>query len=305
MKNSRKLVRLVHNPTAGEGQYSKEEIVSLIESRGYECDYSSSKEKKALKDIQDETDFFIIAGGDGTVRKIVLKLLNKRLKDKRPIALLPFGTANNIAATLQLADSAEKNIDSWVHYHLKRFDVGQILGLKEPAFFFESFGFGLFPRLMKELKKIDTSGVKTAEDEFELALNTMHKLADNYQAVASTIKIGEKVFEGDFLLIEVMNISSLGPNLKLSEKADPGDGFFDVVMVAADQRALLCEYLSSKCVGKSVVFPFKSFQTKCLSISWEGKDVHIDDEVIRKYKGNAVDINILDSLLEFMTNIKL
>lgn len=304
MKNSRKLVRLVHNPTAGEGRYSKEEIISLIESKGYECDYSSSK-KKALKDLQDETDFFIIAGGDGTVRKIVLKLLDKRLKDKRPIALLPFGTANNIATTLQLDGSAVKNINSWTDNHLKPFDVGQVLGLKEPAFFLESFGFGLFPALMNKLKGMDKSNVQTAEDEFELALNTMYDLAENYQSTPGTIKIDGKTISGNYLLIEVMNISSLGPNLKLSEKADPGDGFFDVVVVSEDQRSLLCEYLFNKCKGKEVVFPFKPMHTKHLSVTWNGKDAHIDDEVIKKYKGDTLSINILDSLLEFMTNKKL
>jgi len=304
MKNSQKLVRLVHNPTAGQGRYTKKEIVSIITSKGYKCTYSSSK-KKALKDIESETDFFIIAGGDGTIRKIILKLLDKRLKDKRPIALLPFGTANNIARTLQISDSTKENMESWPKNHLKRFDVGQVVGLREPAFFLESFGYGLFPRLMKELKKMDTSDVETAEDEFELALSSLLTIAENYEAFSCTIDIDGKIFEDNYLLIEVMNISSLGPKLPLSEKADPGDGFFDVVMVPESQRALLCEYLSDKCKGKDVMFPFKSIQTKSLDIAYSGKDAHIDDEVLKKYKASKIRIKILDSLLEFMTNKKL
>jgi len=153
MKKTRKIVHLVYNSNAGEGQQqSKEGLISMIEATGYKCVYSSSK-KKALKTIDPESEFIIIAGGDGTIRKMVMKLLNKKLKYKRPIALLPFGTANNIANSLGISKDIVINIASWTNYSLKKFDVGQVLGLPKTRYFLESFGFGLFPKLLKVLKK--------------------------------------------------------------------------------------------------------------------------------------------------------
>src|SRR5688572_1996720 len=60
-----KVSTLIHNPGAGAEKYTKEQLTSRIESLGYECRYSSTK-NKGWKDIDPDTDFVIIAGGDGT-----------------------------------------------------------------------------------------------------------------------------------------------------------------------------------------------------------------------------------------------
>ncbi|HKG07739.1 MAG TPA: diacylglycerol kinase family protein [Pedobacter sp.] len=303
MKKTGKLIRLVHNPTAGEGDYSRERITALIESHGYRCSYSSSK-KKILKAVEPETEFIVIAGGDGTIRKTIMRLLDKKLKYKRPIALLPFGTANNIASSLNIPENNAKNIGSWAEYHLKKFDVGQVTGLQDPAYFIESFGFGLFPKLMKVLKKMNTDHVETAGDEFELALNELLELTKTYEAVPFKIETDDQVIEDKAILIEVMNISSLGPHLKLSRTADPEDGFFDVVIVTEGQRQKMEDYISGKIANKKPTFSIKPILTKNLSITWQGKDVHADDQVIKVYEPPVLKISLLDSLLEIVTPSK-
>jgi len=300
MKKTGKLLRLVHNPTAGEGDYSKEKIISLLESHGYRCAYSSSK-NKLLKAIEPETEFIVIAGGDGTIRKTIMKLLNKKLKYKRPIALLPFGTANNIASSLNIPEDNTRNISSWADYHLKKFDVGQVTGLQQTFYFIESFGFGIFPRLMKTLKKMDTGFVKTPEDEFELSLKELLNLSRTYHAVPFKMETDSGTIEDQAILIEVMNISSLGPHLKLSRAADPEDGFFDVVVVTEKDRSRLEKYISGKIGQEKPLFSVKSIRTKHLKIDWLGKDVHADDEVLKVYEHPSLRISLLDSLLEIVT----
>lgn len=300
MKKTGKLVRLVHNPTAGEGEYSKEKIIGLIESHGYRCAYSSSK-KKLLRAVEPETEFIVIAGGDGTIRKTIMCLLNKKLKYKRPIALLPFGTANNIASSLGIPENNTKNISSWADYHLKKFDVGQVIGLQETAYFVESFGFGLFPKLMKVLKKMNTDHVESAGDEFELALNELLKLIRTYEAVPFKMELDGQVIEDKAVLIEVMNISSLGPHLKLSRTADPEDGLFDVVIVTEKHRQKLEDYISGKIANKKPLFALKPILTKNLSITWHGNDLHTDDQLIKIYQQPSLKISLLDSLLEIVT----
>lgn len=300
MKKTGKLVRLVHNPTAGEGEYSKEKIIELIESHGYQCAYSSSK-KKLLRAIEPETEFIVIAGGDGTIRKTIMCLLDKKLKYKRPIALLPFGTANNIASSLGIPEDNTRNISSWGDYHLKKFDVGQVIGLQETAYFVESFGFGLFPKLMKVLKKMNTDHVESAEDEFELALNELLKLIRTYEAVPFKMEVDGQLIEDKAILIEVMNISSLGPHLKLSKTADPEDGLFDVVIITEKHRKKLEDYISGKIANKKPLFSLKPILTKNLSITWQGKDLHADDQVIKMYEQPSLKISLLDSLLEIVT----
>lgn len=300
MKKTGKPIKLIHNPTAGEGDYSRKRITALLKSHGYRCSYSSSK-KRILKSVAPETEFIVIAGGDGTIRKTIIRLLNKKLKYKRPIALLPFGTANNIATSLNIPQNNAKNISSWSGYHLKKFDVGQVVGLPETAFFIESFGFGLFPKLMKVLKKMDTDHIEHAEEEFELALDTLLELTRNYKSVPFKMEIDDRVIEDRAILIEVMNISSLGPHLKLSKTADPEDGLFDVVIVTESQRQKLIDYLKAKIANREPAFAIKPILAKKLSIYWQGKDVHADDQVIKVYENPDLNISLLDSLLEMVT----
>jgi diacylglycerol kinase family enzyme len=48
---------------------------------------------------------------------------------------------------------------------------------------------------------------------------------------------------GDFLMLEVMNTRSIGPNLVLAPEAVRGDGLLDVVLVPTVERDQLIEYL--------------------------------------------------------------
>lgn len=301
MKKADKLVRLVHNPTAGEGKYSKTEIVKIMNSHGYKCSYVSSN-KKSLKDIAPETQFIAIAGGDGTIRKTIMTLLSKKLKFKRPIALLPFGTANNIATSLGINEDVSKNVSTWDDYKLRNFDVGQVIGLDKTAYFIEAIGFGLFPKLIETLEEQDTSEIDTAEDEFELALITLLKITQSYPAISCEVEIDGKLIAKDCLMVEVMNISRLGPNLKLSDKADPGDGFFDVIIVPVEKRGVMEKYISDIAAGKKTEFPIKPILAKTLNITWKGSDIHIDDEIRNEGKEISLTISLLHSLLEVIVN---
>src|SRR5689334_5300318 len=109
-----KVINLLHNPTAGNEDHSKEELISLLEENGYDCRYSSMK--KDWKRLDEQVDFIVAAGGDGTIRKITKELLERKLSEKIwPIAPLPLGTANNVAQTLGINGSTEDIIRSWKH----------------------------------------------------------------------------------------------------------------------------------------------------------------------------------------------
>ena len=67
-------VKLIHNPTAGDEEHNKEHLVAQIEKAGFECRYSSTK-KSGWKEIEEDIDILAVAGGDGTVRKVVKNIL--------------------------------------------------------------------------------------------------------------------------------------------------------------------------------------------------------------------------------------
>ncbi len=63
-----------------------------------------------------------------------------------PIALLPLGTANNIADALQLKEKKDEDIiRTWQNNKRLKYDAGKVSYADQVNFFFESFGFGVFP----------------------------------------------------------------------------------------------------------------------------------------------------------------
>jgi hypothetical protein len=129
-----KYIKLLHNPTAGDEGHTKKKLTPLIEEAGWECRYSSTKEK-GWEIIEPDTEFIAVAGGDGTIRKAALTLLDRKFSDKKlPIAILPLGTANNISKSLGITGEVEDIIATWKTSEVKKYDIGRIEGLDKIQF---------------------------------------------------------------------------------------------------------------------------------------------------------------------------
>ncbi len=305
-----KIATVLHNPAAGDGENSDKELIDAIEAEGYKCGYLSTKEKnwekKEFDQIESEdVDFIVVAGGDGTVRKLAHELLDRKLIDKKlPVALLPLGTANNIAKTLGIRGEPAEIVRGWRNHEIKKFDVGRIDGVKKHKFFIESYGHGVFPRLMKEMKKLDKSHFESPEQKIITALQLLYQIIQNYKPKICKLNIDGKDYTGKFLLVEIMNTSSIGPNLHLAPFADPGDGFFEVILITENQREEFASYVKGKLDGKEESPFFTSLKAKKLRIFWEGTALHADDEHILLDDPTDVKIDLQSGLLEFLVPVR-
>jgi diacylglycerol kinase family enzyme len=296
-----KVVNLLHNPSAGHEDHSADDLVSLLEANGFECEYSSL-DKKAWKKMQEEVDFIVAAGGDGTVRKITKRLLDRKLSEKTwPIGLLPLGTANNIAQTLEINGGTEEIIQSWHHPQVKNFDVGRIHGLPGVKFFLESFGYGIFPFLIRKMKKAEKA-IATPETEMKVALQILHEIIFSYEPKYCQLNVDGQDHSGKFLLAEIMNTRLMGPNLFLSPHGDPGDGQFEVILIPEEDKGKLASYVAEKINGVDIPYTFRQLKGKDIGISWEGTHVHADDEIIKIEKNEKVKIELREGLLKFLVS---
>ena len=63
---------LFHNPNAGPKEFRKKDgILSALKLANLHVDYVSTKSDNFRQELKASADFFIIAGGDGTVRKVL------------------------------------------------------------------------------------------------------------------------------------------------------------------------------------------------------------------------------------------
>ena len=292
-------VKLLHNATAGDEEHSPRDLISIIESKGFHCEYASVKES-GWHETSDDIDFLIIAGGDGTVRKVIDKMLERKLIDKKfPLAILPLGTANNLAKTLQVEMPAEEAVESWLLSRKKPFDVGKVYGLPDKKFFIEGLGYGIFPYLIDRMKSPQMAA-DTPDQELEIALEELRNIVLSYQPSYCKLEIDGANCSGEYLMVEVMNIRSIGPNLILGPDVKVDDGEFDVVLVTEEHRQALLNYISNKLLGKEEKLELQIIKGRNITIEWHGTHGHVDDESIKIKKPQEIKIEIQKGLIDFL-----
>lgn len=296
-----KHIRLLHNPGAGNTEESEQKLIAKIEEVGFTCSYYSTKETDREDFVDDRADIIAIAGGDGTVRKLIDQLVHRNMLDKKhPIGLIPCGTANNVGRMLNIQGSQEEIVERWKQERYQPYDVAQVTGVKETDFIMEGLGFGVFPKLIKKMKAMNNKP-DSPEEELKLALKTLHDIIIGYKGRECTITIDGEKYSGQYLLVEVMNTQSVGPNLNLAPNANVSDGLLDVVLVPVSQREKLATYIHDRLVhGKDELFFGTAIQGKEVTVEWKGKLIHADDQLLEVKKPATITLSSRKGLVEFL-----
>lgn len=295
-----KVAKLLHNPKAGNEGHDKEALSSIIKAAGFECRYSSASHLSE-EVFEDDIDFIIVAGGDGTVRKLIEALLRHQLPlEKFPIAILPLGTANNISKTLNIEGEVEDIVQSWTNWHLKNFDLGKFTHNSHPGFFLESFGFGLFPSLMEEMEKIEGISDALPQEQLNTALKLLQEITHTYTPKECRMTIDDTDYTNEYLLVEVMNTRSIGPNLFLSPDSDPFDGQLDVVLLPHEDKEKFDNYVSSKLTGNPGNYLFQTIKANRINLAWNGVHVHADDESLSVKQNQEITIQLQKGAIKFL-----
>jgi diacylglycerol kinase (ATP) len=271
-------VTLIHNPDAGDDkQPSGDQIIRLIRKAGHKIKYFSSKDKKWKKALKKPGDIIAVAGGDGTVGGVARRLVDNRT----PIAVLPMGTANNIANTIGVTGRTfEDLINGWNAAQCVNFDAGVAKGPWGIRHFIEGFGVGLFAETMFRIDNGQHPHVSRAEDpeeEISAALKVLKKQLSSYPAKELTVRLDGQDLSGDYYMLETMNVRYIGPNLELVPRAEINDGLFDVVFVARGEQAKLRRYISDHLGHKRSRASLTVRQGRHLQVEWKSSQVHIDD----------------------------
>ena len=301
-----KTALLIHNPSAGNAKHDKEEIIGLVKKAGYSLEYISTDDRAAWKNFDPSTvGTIFLAGGDGTVHKLAMVLLDRMTETPVTIHLLPLGTANNIAKTLRISTVIDRHAVIREKSR-KSFDCGKIKGLPKTKFFLESMGFGIFPQLIFEMKNsVKAEDIPSAK--LKQAVKVLLQIIKTFKSQKATIKADGIKIKGTFLLVEIMNIQYFGPNIKLAPHADPGDGCFDLVMIPEKKRNELEEYLNGLMEGsaeyESLEKFVKTIRVQQVKIKWGGTQMHVDDDLVDYRAGRNIKVDVLPDVLDFVQDI--
>ncbi len=297
-------VTLIHNPGAGkQGKENADALVGLLADAGYNVRYQSSKDDGWKKTLKKDADLVVIAGGDGTVGRVTRRMVGRGV----PIALLPSGTANNVARSLGLVERPfEELVRGWESARRVKLDVGVAKGPWGERYFIEGIGIGLFADLLADPASEKQKLERKKKGGVEGALERLKKAAQRAEPVEVHATLDGKDISGEYLLFEAVSLRYIGPNLHLVHDAKPGDGSFDVVMVTEDERDRLAHYLETWQDNPERLAVLPSLRGERLEIHWPGNALHIDDKLYPRPKSKpkemagTIEAHLAGETVEFL-----
>jgi diacylglycerol kinase (ATP) len=118
--------------------------------------------------------------------------------------------------------------------------------------------------------------VKPTDKRVQGAARGVARFVERHPARYHVVRASGEDLSGEYLAVEAMNIREIGPRLQLAPHADPGDGLLDLVLVPAERRAELVDYLAS--LGAPGTFPpVITRRVTSVELSWSTADGHVDD----------------------------
>jgi diacylglycerol kinase (ATP) len=263
---------LIYNQQAGNNaQTTPDDILEGLRRVGIDPVYHPTATEKDLDHVLAEAkDLVVVAGGDGSLRAVAIRLMGKNVR----ITPLPMGTANNIARMLALTSNPLDIISGLADPLERDLDIGSVTMPQGTFYFLEAMGIGVFADGMK---KYNPENGKSVLRSIQSAMETVK----DYQPKFFHINLDGQDLSGSYLLVEVMNTPTMGLRYMLAPDAKPDDGLFDLVMIHASQRENYLRFIAGVLTGSLVKLPSVSVQKGShLEIAWRGFPLHLDAEVI-------------------------
>ena len=219
------------NPSAGTktiqkkldqiiGQMILKKLVSTID-----VFYTEKKDdayQYCLKLKDDDYDFVVSVGGDGTVNEIINGFIENHLQT--PLAILPGGTVNDFANHLHLPHDTDDFIQMIEDFQTMKVDIGKV----NEHYFANVIAGGMFSDISFQVSKADKerfgplayyiSGIRQLPTQLHTSLHLK-------------ITADDQTFEEDAKLFIITNTSQVGGFKDITPHANVQDGQLDLLII--------------------------------------------------------------------------
>jgi diacylglycerol kinase (ATP) len=260
---------LIYNANArSTDTHTVDDLQEGLLAAGYEPVYTPTEAEDDLNEALRLADggLVVAAGGDGTVRAVALRLMGR----PAGLAVLPLGTANNIARTFGIEGDPLQLIAGLAQPRKCPFDIGHVQTPWGDDYFLEAMGVGFYA---------DTLAAYGADGQKSVlrAIRAFTQTLPSYHSKPFSMTLDGADISGDYLFVEVLNTPAFGPRLKVAPSADPGDGLFEVIRIREAERQGFLAYIAGLFSEELHEVPgVESAQGRRLELKWFGFPMHID-----------------------------
>ena len=274
-------IALLHNDDAGRGVYSTRDLSQIFRDVGYTVDAYDTTDAEVERARATRPDVLVVSGGDGTVATIAESFCGA----ETPLFVLPNGTANNIARAIGADAAIPMLVGRLSTSRLEHLDIGRIRGDGHESDFVEAVGFGFIGAMLTELHKPLLQLWRTVRsratprvDRWTRAARGVANIVRRQPIRRVNICADGVDLSGDYLAVEVLNIGTIGPRILLAPNASPLDGTLDLVLVRAEDREALAEFIATR-AGAARSPALDTRRVRRVEMEWPDGDTHVDDDV--------------------------
>lgn len=289
---------LIYNPKAGKGKIKKDVqyITSFFQHQNKTLDVHETTSKEDAKDFlikSDKTyDVVMAAGGDGTISTVVNGMMQL---DKKPaLAVLPYGSANDISHILGFGKSIKKALKQIITTTPVMMDINQM----NEHYFVYTAAAGLFTRISYDISRKDLKQI----GQIAYYIEGIKDLISDYDFDMS-ITIPEKTVRNRYTLVLGLAANRVGGiPLVFKKDAKLDDGLFDLHLferknIFSKLNVLAFFVRFGKKVRSDRILSAQSFKIKTnKQVKWNADGEHVCD-------GN-IEIKVLHRVLPVIVNKK-
>ncbi len=272
-------IALLHNTSAGSEDHTEEELTDLLRGVGAKVVHSVTSISELTAALHEkQCDLVVVAGGDGTVGRTACELSGWQV----PLAILPLGTANNTARSLDLPMRLRKLAKSWATAQKVPYDLGVLDDGVQRTRFAECVGWGAFTQTIVEAKLRDSNDTDSVRQTLRRDRKLFRSLVQKLPTRPYKVEVDGRDCSGDYVLVEVMNLALLGPQLPLSPLSNPSDGQLEVVLVGDLERETLTRVAKS---GRPEHGGYRVERGAHIRVETDDARLHRDGRVVRHAPG--------------------
>lgn len=217
---------LLINRYSRKGEKFLPQAVEYFYSHDFELIIKPLKHPRELglvvQEYHKQVDCVIVGGGDGTLNGVVDSLVETKL----PLGILPLGTANDLARTLNIPFSIKQACEVIARGNLKAIDLGWVNG----KHFFNVASIGLSVEITKQLSR----GLKRRWGVFAYAITALQVIG-KARRFPATIVVDGKVFSVKTIQIAVGNGRYYGGGMPIAHDAAIDDQRLDLYSIELER----------------------------------------------------------------------
>lgn len=264
---------LLINRHARRGKQGFAQAINLLDDLDFELITVPVKASKSPSDFihyyADSIDLVIVGGGDGTLNSVVNSLVEHHL----PLGILPLGTANDLARTLNIPTAIADACQIIAQGHRKAIDLGQVNG----HYFFNVASLGISVEITQKL----TRGAKRRWGILAYALTALQVLTQ-MRPFHATIQANGQSVTVKTIQVAVGNGRYYGGGMAIAADATIDDRRLDLYSLELRHWWQIFHLLFHLPQGQQKLLPWvRTLQAENLEIvTRRSRKINTDGEII-------------------------